>query len=82
MNNNYEKTIEDINSFVDYNKKSLAQFKAAIIKIETAKEKCIKKLDFIGAWKLLKLQTKLEMLQNKKTFSMEKQQRKKLKIKH
>ena len=63
---NVKPEIENINDFLDYKKKTDAEFNAAIRNIEFAIEECFKKCDFIGALKLFRLKMKFEKLQNKK----------------
>lgn len=64
----------NVEDFLDYRKKTNAEFAAAIRNIEIAMENCIKKLDFIGAYKLLKIQLKLENLSLKKGFEKDKEE--------
>ena len=58
--------IEDINEFLDYNKKSRAEFIAAIGNLEIAINECIKKRNFMEAYKLARIQAKFQKLYFKK----------------
>lgn len=77
-----EPEIVNIEDFFDYNKKSDAEFAAAIGNIEIARNACIKKIDFVGAYKLLKLQIKLENLAIKKGIEKDRREIKEIMRKH
>ncbi|MBQ2872635.1 MAG: hypothetical protein IJE89_01385 [Bacilli bacterium] len=74
--------IENINDFLDYKKKSDAEFAAAIGNIEFAIDECVKRFDFIQAFKLLKLKAKFENLAIKKGIEKDKEEFRSLRGKH
>ena len=56
----------NINDYIDYKEKTIAEFKEAIANTETLFLERMKKKDVIGALEAIKLKVKLESLLNKK----------------
>ena len=61
----------NINDYINYETKTIAQYKEAIAETEELFIERMKNKDVIGALEAIKLKVKLEALLNKKVFTIE-----------